>query len=77
VWGNGQSGPQEADVTFTAVSLKVIELGVIRQEAKDRADEAARQSEAYKAQRRELDALAAAIKERIAKAQTDASKGTK
>ncbi len=83
VWGReGQSGPQEADVTFTAVSLQLIDLAVLRQEAKDRSDDATRQSEAYKLQRKTLDALAASIKDRLAKAQaapadTSAPKGGK
>jgi hypothetical protein len=68
-WGNGQRGPQEADVTFSAVSIAVIGLDVLKSEAKDRSDQATTQSEAYKLQRRTLDALEAVIKDRLAKLQ--------
>lgn len=69
-WGNGQRGPQEADVTFSAVSIDIIGLDVLKSEAKTRSDQATTQSDGYKLQRRTLDALEATIKDRLAKLQT-------
>ncbi len=64
-WVNGQSGPVDADITFTCVAVKQIDLAVIKQEAERRAAEATTQSEQYKKQRAALTALEAKVKERL------------
>jgi hypothetical protein len=69
-WGNGQKGPMEADVTFTAVAVTPIDLSVIQADAERRAEQAKTETDAYKAQRQALTALEAAVRERLAKAQT-------
>ncbi|MBA2680556.1 MAG: hypothetical protein H0U76_19440 [Ktedonobacteraceae bacterium] len=74
-WGNGQKGPMDADVTFTAIEVKAVELAVIQKEAERRNEQAKLDSDAYKAQRRALDALEVAVKARLAQATADAKPG--
>jgi hypothetical protein len=68
-WGNGQKGPMDADVTFSAVAVVAIDLAAIQQDAEQRTQQAQTMSDAYKVQRKEMDALEAKVKERLTKAQ--------
>ncbi len=68
-WGNGQKGPVDADITFNAVAVTAIELSIIQADADARAQQAQSLSDAYKLQRKSLEALEAKVKERLSKAQ--------
>ncbi len=72
VWGTGQKGPMDADVTFNAVAVTGIDLAVIQKEAERRNEQAKLDSDAYKLQRKTLDALEAKVKARLSTAQSAA-----
>ena len=73
-WVSGQqAGAVDADVTFTVVGVKQIDLAVIKKEAERRATEATMQSEQYKKQRATLTTLEAKVKERLQNGQSSAA----